>query len=184
MKFTINRCQPIGELPSGREPTTRRFSEESALPRRGDGGPWHDPALPPDLLSWAPMDGERCAHVEDAAHGGGDGDVRLHGLKQPPYNTTMMGVVKGALDYYGISRTPGEAFVLSGHAFLMNVHEELCPSGPYLWRYDRFFELLTNLGLAMQNAGTLTATADPARRAALEERLRGAPSTLASSVPC
>ena len=75
---------------------------------------------------------------------------------------------------HGISRTPGEAFVLSGHAFLMNVHEELCPSGPYLWRYDRFFELLTNLGLAMQNAGTLTATADPARRAALEERLRGA----------
>ena len=120
------------------------------------------------------MDGERCAHVEDAAHGGGDGDVRLHGLKQPPYNTTMMGVVMGALDYYGISRTPGEAFVLSGHAFVMNVHEELCPSGPYLWRYDRFFELLTNLGLAMQNAGTLTAMADPARRAALEERLRRA----------
>ena len=57
--------------------------------------------------------------------------MRLHGLKQPPYNTTMMGVVKGALDYYGISRTPGEAFVLSGHAFVMNVHEELCPSGPY-----------------------------------------------------
>ena len=56
----------------------------------------------------------------------------------------------------------------------MNVHEELCPSGPYLWRYDRFFELLTNLGLEMQNAGTLTPTADPACRAALEERVRGA----------
>ena len=115
------------------------------------------------------MDGERCSHVDDA-----NGTVRLHGLEQPPYHTTMMGVVKGALDHYGISRTPGEAFVLSGHAFLMNVHEELCPSGPYVWRYDRFFELLTNLGLAMRNAGTLTPTADPARRAALEGRLRGA----------
>ena len=102
------------------------------------------------------------------------GSEHLRRLKQPPYHTTMMGVVKGALDYYGISRTPGEAFVLSGHAFLMNVHEELCPSGPYLWRHDRFFELLTNLGLAMRNAGSLTPTADPARRAALEERLRGA----------
>ena len=121
------------------------------------------------------MDGEPCTDVDDVVGpGGADGEVRLHGLRQPPYHTTMMGVVKGALDYYGISRTPGEAFVLSGHAFLMNVHEELCPSGPYLWRYDRFFELLTNLGLEMQNAGTLTRAADPARRAALEERLRGA----------
>ena len=48
-----------------------------------------------------------------------------------------------------------------------------CPSGPYLWRYDRFFELLANLGLA-RTRGTLPPTADPARRAALEERLRGA----------
>ena len=120
------------------------------------------------------MDGERCGGAEDVSPGDAKGILRLHGLKQPPYNTTMMGVVTGALDYYSISRTPGEAFVLSGHAFLMNVHEELCPSGPYLWRYDRFFELLTNLGLAMQNAGALTPTADPARRAALEERLRGA----------
>ena len=56
----------------------------------------------------------------------------------------------------------------------MNVHEEFCPSGPYLWRYDRFFELLTNVGLSMRNAGTLTPTAYPARLAALEERLRGA----------
>ena len=120
------------------------------------------------------MDGESCSDVEDVAPGAAHGEARLHGLKQPPYNTTMMGVVKGGLDYYGISRTPGEAFILSGHAFLMNVHEELCPSGPYLWRYDRFFELLTNRGLAMRNAGTLTPTADPALRAALEERLRGA----------
>ena len=61
--------------------------------------------------------------MDDATSGGADREVSLHGLKQPPYNTTMMGVVKGALDYYGIARTPGDAFVLSGHAFLMNVHE-------------------------------------------------------------
>ena len=120
------------------------------------------------------MDPEPCTDVDDVAPVEAHGEVRLHGLKQPPYHTTMMGVVKGALDYYGITRTPGEAFVLSGYAFLMNVHEELCPSGPYLWRYDRFFERLANLGLAMRNAGSLTPTADPARRAALEARLRGA----------
>ena len=95
-----------------------------------------------------------------------------------------MGVAKGALDYYGIARTPGQAFVLSGHAFLMNVHEELCPSGPYLWRYDRFYELLTNLGLAMQNAGTLTRrrTIPPAGRR--WKSVCAAPSTPASFVRC
>ena len=49
------------------------------------------------------MDGERCSHVDVA-----NGTVRLHGLKQPAYHTTMMGVVKGALDYYGIARRRGK----------------------------------------------------------------------------
>ena len=55
------------------------------------------------------MDPEPCTDVDDVAPVEAHGEVRLHGLKQPPYHTTMMGVVKGALDYYGISRTPGEA---------------------------------------------------------------------------
>ena len=44
------------------------------------------------------MEGERCTG-SDVLSGGANRNVRLHGLQQPPYNTTMMGVVKGALDY-------------------------------------------------------------------------------------
>ena len=60
-------------------------------------------------------------------------------LRVSRLNSTPIRWIGSPRPRYGISRAPCEAFVLSGHAFLMNVHEELCPSGPYLWRYDRFF---------------------------------------------
>ena len=42
------------------------------------------------------------------------------GLVQPPYDTSLVGVVKGALDYYGVDTAPAETFALSGHAFAIN----------------------------------------------------------------
>ena len=98
--------------------------------------------------------------------------MRVEGLQQAPYSTSMMGVVKGALDYYGIQCTAGAAFVLSGHAFVINIHEALCPSGPYCWSFDRFFSLLRNLGIEVQALGTLMPDADPGEKARLEARLR------------
>ena len=96
-------------------------------------------------------------------------------LQQPPYDTSMMGVVKGALDHYGIKRTPGEAFALSGHAFVINVHEELCPSGPYCWDFRPFFALLRNLGLAGEELGSLVPGASSAaEKAQVERRIRDA----------
>ena len=46
-----------------------------------------------------------------------------------------MGVVKGAMDYSGIKTSDARAFGGSGHAFLINVHRQLCPSGPHCWDY-------------------------------------------------
>ena len=96
------------------------------------------------------------------------------GLEQPPYDTSMMGVVKGALDRYGIERSPAEAFVLSGHAFVINIHEELCPSAPYCWDCRRSFELLGNLGLAVEPLGMLMPNAAPHEKAQLEAAVRAA----------
>lgn len=92
-------------------------------------------------------------------------------LQQPPYDTSLMGVVKGALDYFGIRQTPAEAFALSGHAFVINVHEELCPSSPYCWNYAGFFELLANLGLAVEELGTALPSAAADEKAQLEARV-------------
>ena len=93
-------------------------------------------------------------------------------LVQPPYDTSLVGVVEGALDYYGIDTAPAETFVLSGHAFVINIHEELCPSGPYCWNQDRFRDLLPNLGIRMEELGMLTAASPAADKAGLEARVR------------
>ncbi|MYF28707.1 MAG: hypothetical protein F4169_07555, partial [Gammaproteobacteria bacterium] len=89
-------------------------------------------------------------------------------LTQPPYDTSLVGVVKGALDYYGIDTAPAETFVLSGHAFVINIHPELCPSGPYCWNQERFRDLLPNLGIRMEQLGMLVAAAPAADKGELE----------------
>jgi len=96
------------------------------------------------------------------------------GLAQPPFDTSLMGVAQGALDHYGIDRRPGETFFVSGHAFVINVHEELCPSGPYCWDYGRCFALLRNLGIRMTPLGTAMPDAAADDRAKLEAALRDA----------
>ena len=98
--------------------------------------------------------------------------MELKGLKQPPFQTTLMGVVKGALDYYGIKTSDAWAFGGSGHAFLINVHKELCPSGPYCWKDDWMVPLLRNLGLEMTDLGFFHKGTPGPERAALEQRLK------------
>lgn len=101
--------------------------------------------------------------------------MQVAGLEQPPYDTSLMGVVKGALDHFGMDHSAAEAFVVSGHAFVINIHEELCPSGPYVWNYETFMRLVANLGLAMEPLGTLlaaTSTAD--EKAELEDKVKSA----------
>ena len=98
--------------------------------------------------------------------------MRIANLEQPPCNASLMGVVKGALDHYGLGCSEAEAFVLSGHAFAINIHEELCPSSPYCWRTFRFVELLRNLGIELEELGALPPDADRDDKESLETRVR------------
>ena len=96
-------------------------------------------------------------------------------LTQPPCDTSLLGVALGAMAHYGLDATPHEAFALSGHAFVINIHEELCPSGPYCWNFRPALALLGNLGLRVEEIGTLSpAASSAAQRAALEAAVRGA----------
>ena len=56
--------------------------------------------------------------------------VKIENLKMPPFNTSLMGVLKGVFDYYDIKISSGMAYAGSGHAFLINIHEVVCTSGP------------------------------------------------------
>jgi hypothetical protein len=98
--------------------------------------------------------------------------MELKGLKQPPFNTTLMGVVKGALDYYGIKSSDAWAFGGSGHAFLINIHKALCPSGPYCWNYDWFYPLVRNLGLVMTDLGFFHKGSPADERAGIERTVK------------
>jgi hypothetical protein len=102
-------------------------------------------------------------------------------LKVPPFNTTLMGVVRGVADYYGYEYSDAMLYGATSHAFLINIHEVLCPSGPYCWRPERFDKLLGNLGMARTDLGFYSRETPAAQRQAIEATLRR---SLDDGAPC
>ncbi len=98
--------------------------------------------------------------------------MRATETPQPPYDTSLLGVAVASARHYGLDRTPEEAFVLSGHAFALNIHPDLCPSGPYCWDFGRSLALLANFGLEMRELGALPPSAAPGDKRRLEDRVR------------
>ncbi|UCD97195.1 MAG: hypothetical protein JSV35_03885 [Candidatus Bathyarchaeota archaeon] len=105
----------------------------------------------------------------------------LLNLKMHPFETTMMGVLKGVADYYKIDLSNAWLFGGSGHAFLINIHDQLCPSGPYCWKYEGFYRLLQNLGILMKELGFFTAESTPLERGKIEASLK---KNIDAEVPC
>jgi hypothetical protein len=99
--------------------------------------------------------------------------MKIDTIKQPCFNTSLMGVVRGVMEYYGIKVSSGMAYGGSGHAFMINIHDVVCPSGPYCWKYDGFFALLRNLGLQVTDLGFFNKENTAAERNKVEELLRG-----------
>ncbi len=98
--------------------------------------------------------------------------VEIAGLKQPPTNTTLMGCIQGAMEYFDQDWSTPMLFGLSGHAFLVNIHQEMCPSGPYVWNKHPFYELLRGLGAAAVASYEVTAESSEADRRTVETRLK------------
>ncbi|MEE8398664.1 MAG: hypothetical protein V3S89_06645 [Desulfobacterales bacterium] len=107
--------------------------------------------------------------------------ARLVNLKQPPLETTMIGVLKGVSDYHGLGLSEPMVFGLSGHAFLINIHFELCPSGPYVWKRETVDPLIENMGMRMTDLGFFGSVADGEARKRVESQLREA---LDAGIPC
>lgn len=63
-----------------------------------------------------------------------------------PRWVSHMGCLKGCLDFLGIEISDAWLYGGTGHAFVINVHEEVCPSGPTAWMTGGLFELGPNLG--------------------------------------
>jgi hypothetical protein len=61
-----------------------------------------------------------------------------------------LGCIKGCLEFLGIDVSPAWLTGATGHAFVINVHETACPSGPTAWNTEMLFTLGKNIGY---NAG-------------------------------
>jgi hypothetical protein len=57
-----------------------------------------------------------------------------------------LGCIKGCLEYLDIDLSDAWLYGGTGHAFVINLHEQVCPSGPTAWRTVKLFELAPNLG--------------------------------------
>jgi hypothetical protein len=70
----------------------------------------------------------------------------LDGLRWKPKWVSQLGCLQGCLDYLGVPVSDAWLFGISGHAFVINIHEELCPSGPTAWKTERMTQLCQNAG--------------------------------------
>jgi hypothetical protein len=92
-----------------------------------------------------------------------------------------MGVVKGVFEYYKYNYTDAFIFGGSGHAFLINIHNQLCPSSPYCWNMSGFEHLLKLMGLEITDLGFFTGADSSAARTEIQDKII---SLIKKGVPC
>jgi hypothetical protein len=71
---------------------------------------------------------------------------KLENLRWKPMWVSHLGCVKGCLEYLNLDVSDAWLFGGTGHAFIINLHEELCPSGPTAWVTEMLGRLGHNLG--------------------------------------
>lgn len=71
---------------------------------------------------------------------------RLEGLQWKPKWVSHLGCVQGCLRYLDKRISDAWLFGATGHAFVINVHEVLCPSGPTAWNTEMVSKLGKNVG--------------------------------------
>jgi len=78
--------------------------------------------------------------------------TKLENLSWKPFWTTHLGCIEGCLDYLEMDVSDAWLFGATGHAFVINIHEQLCPSGPTAWVTEKMFELGENIGYRIEGA--------------------------------
>jgi len=89
--------------------------------------------------------------------------------------------LKGVCDYFAFPISDAGVFGKSGHTFLINVQQQLCPSGPYCLDWKWFITQIRHLGISMQSRGFFSAASSVAERHAVEATLRA---HLDRGLPC
>jgi len=100
-------------------------------------------------------------------------------IQQPTFYTSNQGMIKGALDYYGIAVSAPTVFGGTGHGFFINVTYEIGAEGPHVWDFEGPIHLIENLGLRLVNLGSFTGpfswgNTSQEERSEIEKKLREA----------
>jgi len=102
-------------------------------------------------------------------------------INVPPFHNTLLGMIKAVSDYYGLDYSDAMLYGGSGQASFINIHKEICPSGPYVWNYEPFFKLLKNLGINMTDSGMYTAENTEDEINEVEKKMRN---LMDAGIPC
>ena len=74
------------------------------------------------------------------------GMKKIDNLDFSPRATSHMGALEGCLKYLGIDVSPGWLYGSTGHAFILNIDDDLCGSGPHCWGWGIVNQLGKNIG--------------------------------------
>ena len=74
----------------------------------------------------------------------------LENLRWDPSWVSHLGCINGCLDYLGVEMSKGWLYGGTGHAFVINMHDIVCPSEPTAWKSVMLFDLAANLGYTVQ----------------------------------
>ena len=107
---------------------------------------------------------------------------KLENLRWVPRWVSHLGCLKGCLDYLGLDVSDAWLFGGTGHAFVINVHEEICPSGPTAWNTERLFTLGKNIGYEVDGVFAMKSADDFAEKQELA--WEHAQSAIDNGLPC
>ena len=71
---------------------------------------------------------------------------KLDGLTYTPTWVSHMGCLSGCTRYLGLPATDSWIYGATGHAFIINISRDSCPSGPTAWKTQPLSRLGRNIG--------------------------------------
>jgi len=107
---------------------------------------------------------------------------KLENLRWVPRWVSHLGCIKGCLDYLGLDVSDAWLFGATGHAFVINVHEVVCPSGPTAWNTETLFKLGKNIGYEIDGVFGMKSADDFAEKQKLA--WEHAKSAIDQGLPC
>jgi len=75
---------------------------------------------------------------------------KLENLKWVPRWVSHLGCIKGCLNYFKMPITDAWLYGATGHAFILNITPDLCPSGPTDWNTEKIIKLGENIGYKIE----------------------------------